>query len=211
MTKLVYFGGQKGGSGKTTSTHLFCLGSILCGQPAAYVLTDPHRSPKADGRPYGVIDGRNPQTLAQIIETSQAAGNGWLAIDGGGNRQAFDEEMSRLCGLCIIPFNDHEESLEAAAKDLGRLERAFALPTAWPANSKAQESSRRFIDALESAFPGHVIPTLSPFVHSVNELTGHSLGNPSTPVRSLARKVFEVVADLYSQQQPVGATIGVAA
>lgn len=197
MTKLVYFGGQKGGGGKTTTTHLFCLGAILTHQPAAYILTDPHRSPRPEGRPYSVIDGRDPDVLAQIIQNSQAGGNGWLAIDGGGNRQAFDEEMARICGLSIIPFNDTEESLEVAGKDLARMERSFALPTAWPNNSKAQEASRHYIGALSSAFPGRVIPSLSLAVHSTNELTAHALGNPSSPVRILARKVYGLVGELY--------------
>lgn len=200
MTDIVYFGGQKGGSGKTTTTHLFCLGSILAHQPAAYVLTDPHRSPRPKGRPYSVIDGRDPDTLAQIVRNSQAGGNGWLAIDGGGNRQAFDVEMARICGLAIIPFNDTEESVEAAAKDLMRMERSFALPTAWPSNLKAQESSKRFIEALSASFPGRVIPTMSVAVHSTNELTGHELGNPLSPVRILARKVFGLVGELYEEQ-----------
>ena len=202
MTELVYIGGQKGGSGKTT-THLFCLGSILAHQPAAYVLTDPHRSPRPKGRPYSVIDGRNPDTLAQIVQNSQAGGNGWLAVDGGGNRQAFDVEMAKICGLSIIPFNDTEESVEAAAKDLMRMERSFGLPTAWPSNIKAQESSRRFIDALTVSFPGRVIPSISVAVHSTNELTGHELGNPLSPVRILARKVFSIVSDLYEEQQGI--------
>lgn len=200
MTDLVYFGGQKGGSGKTTTTHLFCLGSILAQQPAAYVLTDPHRSPRPRGRPYSVIDGRDPTTLAGIIHNSQAGGNGWLAIDGGGNRQAFDVEMASLCGLSIIPFNDTEESVEAAAKDLMRMERAFALPAAWPSNSKAQESSRRFIEALTVSFPGRVIQALSVSVHSTNELTGNELGNPLSPVRMLARRVYAIVTELHEQQ-----------
>jgi predicted nucleic acid-binding protein len=40
-TKLVFFGGSKGGVGKCATSHLACLGAILCNQPAAYVLTDP--------------------------------------------------------------------------------------------------------------------------------------------------------------------------
>ena len=103
MTNIIFIGGQKGGSGKSTTSHLFCLGAILCGQPAAYVLTDPQRTPKAEGRPYGVIDARLPETLAQVIQSSTASGNGWLCIDGGGNRQAFDEQMSTRYPRRIAP------------------------------------------------------------------------------------------------------------
>ncbi|WP_244221241.1 hypothetical protein [Paraburkholderia aromaticivorans] len=48
MSNIVYVGGQKGGTTKTTTSHLMCLGAILRKQPAAYVLTDPHRRIKAE-------------------------------------------------------------------------------------------------------------------------------------------------------------------
>lgn len=199
MTNIVFISGQKGGSGKSTTSHLFCLGAILSGQPAAYVLTDPQRTPRAEGRPYGVIDARLPAMLAQVIQSSTATGNGWLCIDGGGNRQAFDEEMSTIAGLTIVPFGDTHESLEAAAKDLARLQNAYALPAAWPANKKAQEASQWLIEGLEKVHPGRVIMPPSVFVHSCNELLSETLDNPSTPVRSLARRIFDNVSELYER------------
>jgi hypothetical protein len=201
MTNIIFVGGQKGGSGKSTTSHLFCLGAILSGQPAAYVLTDPQRAPKAEGRPYGVIDARLPDTLAQVIASSTAAGNGWLCIDGGGNRQAFDEHMATIAVLTIVPFGDTEESLEAAARDLARLQNAYALPTAWPTNKKAQDASYWLIEGLERVHPGRVLLPPSLFVHSCNELLGTTLDNPSTAVRSLARRIFQSVSLLHDRQR----------
>jgi hypothetical protein len=89
-TKLVYWGGSKGGVGKSTNAHLSCLGAILSGQPAAYVLTDPDREMRGKGRPYEVLDGRKPNDLASILKASRMTSGGWLIIDGGGNRPAFD-------------------------------------------------------------------------------------------------------------------------
>src|SRR5579872_2096888 len=57
-TGIVFVGGGKGGVGKSATSHLACLGAILCNQPAAYVLTDPSRKMRGEGRPYGVLDGR---------------------------------------------------------------------------------------------------------------------------------------------------------
>ncbi|VVP43650.1 hypothetical protein [Pseudomonas fluorescens] len=54
MSNLIFIGGQIGGTTKTTTAHLMSLGAILRGQPAAYVLTDPHRVLKPEGRPYVV-------------------------------------------------------------------------------------------------------------------------------------------------------------
>ena len=203
MSNIIFISGQKGGSGKSTTSHLFCLGAILSGQPAAYVLTDPQRTPKTKGRPYGVIDARLPETLAQVIQSSAATENGWLCIDGGGNRQKFDEEMSTHAALTIVPFGDSQESLESAAKDLQRLHNAYALPAAWPTNKKAQDASQWLIDGLEKVHPGRVIRPPSLFVHSCNELLADTLDNPSTPVRSLARRVFEAVTELHDRPQAV--------
>lgn len=202
MTYVVYVGGQKGGSGKTTTSHLLCLGSILHGQPAAYVLTDPQRTPKTEGRPYGVMDGRDPRVLAGILTSSAATGNGWLVIDGGGNRQAFDDAMAGQADLTIVPFRDSEEDLEAAAKDM-RLKHSYAYPAAWPSNAKAQAATQCFLDAFERQFPGRLIRNPGVFVHSVYELLGQSLQNPSTPVRSAAKAVFREIAELVAKSRPV--------
>lgn len=101
MSHSVYFGGRKGGATKTTTSHLFCLGAILHKQPAAYVLTDPDRQLKEEGRPYSVLDGRNPGELAKILGTIDAHRNGWWVIDGGGNRPAFDAEMAKIADLVV--------------------------------------------------------------------------------------------------------------
>lgn len=201
MSNLVYVGGQKGGTTKTTSGHLLCLGAILRREPAAYVLTDPNRQLKAEGRPYGVLDGRDPTKLAQIIGASHSTENGWLIIDGGGNRPAFDREMSREASLCLLPFRDSEEDLEAVALDLKAIPHAFAWPSAWPTNSKAQATAQALIEALGTAFPGRVISPPIYFVNSVKELLGASLDNPSTPVRSAARRAFDIMTEYHAAQQ----------
>jgi hypothetical protein len=94
-TKLVFFGGSKGNVSKSATSHLACLGAIFCNQPAAYVLTDPDREIREKGRPYDVLDGRQPKQLANILSASQGTPDGWLIIDGGGNRPAFDLAIYR--------------------------------------------------------------------------------------------------------------------
>jgi chromosome partitioning protein len=78
--------GTKGGTTKTASAHLMCLGAYLHGIPAAYALTDPRRKVRGERRPYAVLDGRLPEQLALILDSSRNNLNGWLVIDGGGNR-----------------------------------------------------------------------------------------------------------------------------
>jgi cellulose biosynthesis protein BcsQ len=201
MTTIIYFGGGKGGSSKTTTAHLTCLGAILRNQPAAYVLTDPERKVRGDGRPYGVLDGRRPQDLAHILSASSSTLNGWLVIDGGGNRPAFDLEVSSEADLCLLPFRASEEDLDTVATDLRRLPKAIAWPTAWPTNTLAQRAAQFYIDGLAQAFPNRVLTTPIPFVNSTSELLAASLASPSTPVRQLARKVFDTVEDWFAQQK----------
>lgn len=179
MSNIVYVGEQKGGTTKTCTGHLLCLGAILCRQPADYVLTDPNRQLKEDGRPYGVIDGKDPINLAQIIAASHSTKNGWLIIDGGGNRPAFDNEMAKEAKLVLLPFRDSEEDLDAVSLDLKAIPHALAWPSAWPTNTKAQATAQNLIDALGIAFPNRVIKTPLYFVNSAKELLGASLNNPT--------------------------------
>ena len=205
MSKFVYLGGQKGGTTKTTSAHLLCLGAILRGEPAAYVLTDPHRQIKSEGRPYAVLDGRDPHKLAQIITASHNTQNGWLIIDGGGNRPAFDETLTEQADLCLLPFRPSEEDLDALALDMRALPHAVAWPSAWPTNRHAMQAAQYYIDGLEQAFPLRVIPSPIFFVNSVAELLGATLDSPSTPVRNAARRAFGIMSacyELHAKAQP---------
>lgn len=197
MSHSIYFGGRKGGATKTATSHLVCLGAILHRQPAAYVLTDPDRLLKEEGRPYSVLDGRDPAELAKILDAIDSHRNGWWIIDGGGNRPAFDAEMTQHVDLVILPFRDSEEDLEAVTRDLHAYPQALAWPCAWPTNDKARLAAKHYIDALEMAFPGRVIKTPLFFVNSAKELLGASLDNPSTPTRSAARRAFDIVSDVF--------------
>lgn len=199
MSKFVYIGGQKGGTTKTSTGHLLCLGAILRGQPAAYVLTDPHRQIKAKGRPYGVLDGRDPAKLAQIIAASQNTQNGWLVIDGGGNRPALDAELAAEADLCLLPFRASEEDLDTVALDLARVPGAIAWPSAWPTNRHAELAAKYLIDGLAKAFPLRVLSPPIYFVNSISELLGASLDSPSTPVRNAARRAFNIMADCFDE------------
>lgn len=208
---IIFIGGGKGGVGKTSTSHLICLGAILRNQPAAYVLTDPNRKMRGAGRPYGVLDGREPQQLANILSVSRDGFNGWVIIDGGGNRPAFDLEIAAAADLCLLPFRASEEDLDTVADDLKRIPNAIAWPTAWPTNAFAVRASQFYIDALAKAFPLRVISAPIPFVNSVSELLSASLDTASLPVRQLARKVFDVMMEEYDTRKarPVEQAIAV--
>ncbi len=199
-TRTVYIGGSKGGTTKSVTSHLLSLGAILRNQPAAYVLTDPNRKVRGEGRPYSVFDGKDPKQLANILNASQSTQNGWLFLDGGGNRPAFDSEIAATVDLCIIPFRASQEDGDTVADDMERLTDAIAWPAAWPTNALAARAAQRFIDDLLLKFPSRVITTPIPFVNSVSELVATSLDSPSSPVRQLARKAFRAMAHEYDNR-----------
>jgi chromosome partitioning protein len=195
--KTVAILGGKGGTGKTASSHLLCLGAYLHGVPAAYALTDPLRQVRGEGRPYAVLDGRLPEQLALILDSSRNNLNGWLVIDGGGNRPDFDLEVSRHVDLTIIPFRSSEEDIDVVAQSLAAIPKALAWPCAWPTNGFAINAAQYLLDGLSNAFPLRVMTPALPFVNSMSDLLAANLVSPSSPVRSTARKAFGTLAEYY--------------
>jgi hypothetical protein len=189
--------GTKGGTTKTASSHLICLGAYLRGVPAAYALTDPRRKLRGEGRPYAVLDGRLPEQLALILDSSRNNLNGWLFIDGGGNRPDFDIEVSRHVDLTIIPFRASEEDIDTVAQSLTEIPRALGWPCAWPTNNLAIHAAQYLLDGLSKAFPQRIITPPIPFVNSTSDLLSANLASPSSPVRSVARRAFDTVLDYY--------------
>jgi hypothetical protein len=200
-TKRIFFGGSKGGAGKSLDSHLACLGAILRNQPAAYVLTDPDREIRGKGRPYDVLDGRQPKELAKILSASLSTPEGWLIIDGGGNRPAFDSALAREVDLCIFPFRPSQEDMDTVSRDMDRIADALAWPTAWPTNIFAIPAAQSFINRLSKKYPSRVITKPIPFVNSASDLLAESLDSPSSPVRRLACKVFSVMEEQFEQRR----------
>ena len=188
-TKLVFFGGSKGGVGKSATSHLACLGAVLCDQAAAYVLTDPDREIRDKGRPYDVLDGRDPCQLASILKASRSTPDGWLIIDGGGNRPEFDSAIAEEVDLCIFPFRPSHEDLDTVSRDMDRIADALA----WPTNIFAIPAAQSFINRLSRQYPSRVITKAIPFVNSAGDLLAGSFDVPSPPVRRLARKTFTIM------------------
>jgi protein gp37 len=58
-----------------------------------------------------------------------------------------------------------------------------------------------YVEALAKAFPLRVINPPIPFVNSVSDLLGATLETPSSPVRQLAKKIFDVMSDTFDERQ----------
>jgi chromosome partitioning protein len=91
--------------------------------------------------------------------------------------------------------------LDTVADDMRRIPDAVAWPTAWPTNAFAEKAALFYVEALAKAFPLRVINTPIPFVNSVSELLSASLDAPSSPVRQLARRVFDIMSDTFDERQ----------
>ena len=91
MAKTIVLGGDKGGSGKTTSSHAIAHGLAMYGIKAFHISTDPRREilpPEA--RRYATLDGRDPRTLGTILDRLAAIKGAVALIDGGGGRPDVD-------------------------------------------------------------------------------------------------------------------------
>ena len=82
MAEIICVIGNKGGTGKTTLSHMLSQGLGLLGHRAACVLTDTSREPLApEGRRYITADARSRDalTVRDTIPRSSAGNSGVIA------------------------------------------------------------------------------------------------------------------------------------
>src|SRR5574343_255866 len=84
MSPIICIIGNKGGTGKTTLSHLLCQGFGLLGQRSACVLTDTSREPLSpEGRRYAIADARTPEALNRVVGKLRAMEHWVGVVDGG--------------------------------------------------------------------------------------------------------------------------------
>ena len=144
MAEIICIIGNKGGTGKTTLSHMLCQGMGLLGQRSVCVLTDTHREPlDPDGRRYLIADARTREALGKVVDKINAL-PGWLGvIDGGGNRSEMDRKLYGVASMVLLPFRDSHEDIRTVIKDLEAFPRAWAIPSQWPTNPWQQESAEK--------------------------------------------------------------------
>ncbi len=149
MERLICIIGNKGGTGKTSVTHMLCHGLNLLGRPSIAILTDTSRDPlERGGRGYVPLDGRTPDQLEKIIAKLETM-PGWLGvIDGGGNRPEMDAKLYAMCGLVLLPFRDSHEDIRTVRKDMEKFPDAYGLPSQWPTNTWQQMAAEQTLDEL---------------------------------------------------------------
>lgn len=146
MAEIICVIGNKGGTGKTTCSHMLGQGLGLLGYRAVVVLTDIDRAllSKANRR-YLTADARTAELLAKVTDKLHGL-NGWIGvIDGGGSRTEHDAKLYSLANLVLLPFRDSHEDIRTVVRDLGRFPNSYAIPSQWPTNHWQRESAERAV------------------------------------------------------------------
>jgi len=195
MAQIVCIIGNKGGTGKTTLSHMIAHGIGLLGKRSVCVLTDISREKLSkESRSYLPFDARSPDNLHKVIRTITNVPDWFGVIDGGGNRPATDRMLAEPADLVLLPFRDSHEDVRTVMSDLERFPRARALPSQWPTNSFARAAADKMVDSQMAHFRHRILPPVPMFPSSklllqsdVPERLPPSLNNVC---RQLARNVF---------------------
>ena len=199
MAEIICIIGNKGGTGKTTLSHMLCQGMGLLGNRSVCVLTDTHREPlNPEGRRYLVADARNQEALRKVMEklATLAAWKG--VIDGGGNRTEMDQKLYHLSNLVLLPFRDSHEDMRTVIRDLNIFPHAYALPSQWPTNPWQREAADKAVAQLLTGFEARILePTFS--LSSTKLLLQKQIpAQLPTPLANACRRLAHQVMNLMS-------------
>jgi len=198
MAEIICVIGNKGGTGKTTLSHMLCQGLGLLGQRAACVLTDVSREPLLpQGRRYITADARSRETLLKVVEKLRSLPN-WLGvIDGAGNRPDLDRRLYALSDIVLLPFRESQEDIRTVVKDLETFPRAYALPTQWPVNSWQRDFADRTVAQFMRPYCHRLLKPVNALSASKILLQKRVPEQLPTPLanacRMLAREVLEIL------------------
>ncbi len=202
MAQIICIIGNKGGTGKTTVSHMLAQGFGLLGQRSACVLTDTAREPLSpEGRRYLTADARSPEALGKVMDKLRTL-NGWMGvIDGGGNRNEIDRKLYSLADVVLLPFRDSHEDMRTVVRDLELFPRAWALPSQWPSNPWQREAAERTIDMQLAGFRDRILEPVNSLSSSKLLLQKQIPAQLPTPLanacRSIARQTLDLLEVLY--------------
>ncbi|MBI4996058.1 MAG: hypothetical protein HZC22_03995 [Rhodocyclales bacterium] len=207
MADIICVIGNKGGTGKTTLSHMLCQGMGLLGQRSVCVLTDTHREPLSqNGRRYLVADARSREALARVVDKIRSL-NAWMGvIDGGGNRTEIDRKLYGLADLVLLPFRDSQEDIRTVIRDLEMFPRAYALPMQWPTNAWAREAAEKLVQEMLEPYHDRILEPV--FMLGASKVLLQKQIPPMlpTPLANACRSAAHQVLDLL--QIPIDATQG---
>ena len=165
MADIISVIGNKGGTGKTTISHMLAHGVALLGHRSVCVLTDACREPlDPANRNYLIADARSRDALARVTDKIRTL-KAWMGvIDGGGNRTEMDRRLYGLSDLVLLPFRESPEDMRTLIRDLEMFPQAYAVPSQWPIIPWQRESAQRVVDEWLHPYRDRVlapVPALS--------------------------------------------------
>ena len=197
MAEIVCIIGNKGGTGKTTLSHMLCQGMGLLGQRSACILTDTAREPlQPGGRRYITADARTPEALSKVVDKLRGM-EGWLGvIDGGGNRTEVDRRLYGIADIVLLPFRESHEDIRTVIKDLDLFPRAYAVPTQWPSNAWQRRTADRSVAQLMSDYKHRILRPVIALSSSKLLLQRQVPDGMPTPLANACRAVAGQLMDL---------------
>ncbi|MCL2161384.1 MAG: hypothetical protein FWH56_05790 [Betaproteobacteria bacterium] len=198
MARIICVIGNKGGTGKTTLSHMLCQGLGLLGYRAACVLTDVSREPLSpNGRRYITADARNGDALAKVIDKLRTLDEWVGVVDGAGNRTDMDHKLYGLADIVLLPFRDSHEDIRAVVRDLDLFPRAYGVPAQWPSNLWQREAADRNVLQLMGAFRDRLLKPVGALSASKLLLQKQMPENLPSPLiracRALGREVLDIL------------------
>jgi hypothetical protein len=197
MADIICVIGNKGGTGKTTLSHMLCHGLGLLGQRSVCVLTDVHREPLAPaGRRYLVADARSREALDKVVGKVRLLKDWMGVVDGGGSRGEADRRLYALADLALLPFRDSDEDIRAVMRDLELFPQAYAIPTQWPTNPWRREVADRAVQERLAPWRGRILRPAYALASSKLLLQHEIPATVPTPLANAARGAAHQVLDL---------------
>ena len=197
MADIICVIGNKGGTGKTTLSHMLCQGMGLLGKRSVCVLTDTYREPlDPTGRRYLTADARTREALAKVVDKIRSL-RAWLGvIDGGGNRSEMDRKLYGLADLVLLPFRDSHEDIRTVIRDLETFPRAYAIPTQWPTNAWQREAAENTVAEHLAPYRDRILEPLWSLSATKLLLQNQLPAALPTPLGNACRGVAHQVLDL---------------
>ena len=198
MAEIICVIGNKGGTGKTTLSHMLSQGLGLLGHRSACVLTDTTREPLSpEGRRYITADARTRDALTKVVDKLRTLDE-WIGIiDGGGNRTEMDRQLYALSDIVLLPFRESHEDIRTVLRDLEMFPRAYAVPAQWPTNAWQRDAADRSVSQLMGAYRARILNPVCALSASkllVHKKVPEQLPTPlANACRSLARQVLEIM------------------
>lgn len=197
MADIICVIGNKGGTGKTTLSHMLCQGMGLLGQRSVCVLTDTHREPlDPAGRRYLIADARSREALIKVVDKIRGL-KSWLGvIDGGGNRTEVDKRLYAIADLVLLPFRDSHEDIRTVIRDLEMFPRAYAVPTQWPTNAWQREVAEKTVAELLAPYRDRILDPVFSLSASKILLQRNLPDTLPTPLTNACRTAAHQIVDL---------------